>query len=394
MDFIELAEFQSMIGEGLEGLFPGRFWVKAEIREWSPRSNGHCYLSLTQTADGRTVAECRATIWRNRYQMLKTFFEETTGTELRAGITVVVSVQVNFHAVYGYSLNIDDIDPSFTLGEKALQRQRTIERLTAEGYLEMQKELCLPALPYRLAVISSPTAAGLGDFRNHLLDNEYGFKFRIDLFESTMQGESAPPSIISAIEAVAASEKPYDAVLILRGGGSELDLACFDDYSLAVAIATCPVPVFTAIGHDRDYHIADMAANRHLKTPTALADELIDCYIAEDEAIAALVRRIRNAAAKRAADMAARADGLFARLRFAAGARISSEESRIGIIEAKIAAADPRTLLSRGYVIVAGPDGRRLKSSSSVSAGDGISVRFADGTVRAVVQGTETDEKK
>lgn len=387
MDYIELAEFQSMIREGLEELFPGRFWVKAEIREWSPRSNGHCYLSLTQTEGGRTVAECRAMIWRSRYLPLKTFFEAAAGTELKAGITVVARVQVSFHEVYGYSLVIDDIDPSFTLGERAQQRRRTIERLEKGGYMDMQRELGLPRLPYRLAVISSPTAAGLGDFRRHLTENEYGFTFRVDLFEALMQGESAPASIISAIGRVSSAEKPYDALLILRGGGSDLDLACFDDYDLAVAIAKCPVPVFTAIGHDRDCHIADMVANKQLKTPTALADEFINCYIAEDEAISGLARRIRMAVADRIGKMAAHVDGIVARLRLFASTRISKEESRVALLEARISAADPGKVLARGYALVKGPDGKRLTSSASVREGEVIFIELADGGIEAKVCG-------
>ena len=266
-DYLELSELLAMVKEGVSDAFPDKYWVKGEISSWSPRANGHCYLNLSETVRGRQVADIRAMIWKWQFPQLKAFFEKETGQTLQAGLTVLVRVQVNFSELYGISLFVDDIDPAFTAGAQALEKKKAIERLTAGGYLDMQKELVLPPLPYRLAVITSKTAAGYGDFRRHLLENEAGYAFRLDLYEALMQGEQAPASIISAL--LEAQEEAYDAILILRGGGSEMDLSCFDDYDLAVAIATCPVPVVTAIGHDRDFHIADMVANRFVKTPTA-----------------------------------------------------------------------------------------------------------------------------
>ena len=381
--YIDLAVLQARVKEGLSDLFPERLWVRAEISQWSPRANGHCYLSLSQTKDGITVAEARAMIWRSSYLTLKDFFERETGTELRAGITVLVRVQVSFHEVYGYSLVIDDIDPAFTLGERAAERQRTIERLTAGGYMELQRELALPLLPYRLAVISSGTAAGLQDFRNHLLDNEYGFAFEVVLFEALMQGEGAPASIIDAIDRV--QEGQFDAVLLLRGGGSELDLACFDDYSLAVALATCPVPVFTAIGHDKDVHVADLVAHKAVKTPTALADEFLACYIAEDERIGMLGMRIVKSLLRKVGAMEAPFVAAMHRIRMAASARLGLEVSRVALQEARIASTDPRTILDRGYVLVTGEDGKLLKSASRIDVGHNIGVRFGDGRLKATV---------
>ena len=287
-EYIDLLTLQKRVKEGLAELFPERLWVQAEIAQWAPRQNGHCYLSLSQSRGGASVAEVKAVIWRGKFEILSHFFEAETGTPLQAGLSVLVRVQVNFHEIYGYSLVVDDIDPAFTVGEKALERRRTIEKLTAEGYMELQQELGLPRLPYRLAVISAQSAAGYGDFRQHLLHNAYGFRFSVTLFEALMQGESAPLSIVEALYRIRESREPFDAVLLLRGGGSELDLACFDDYGLAVAIATYELPVFTAIGHDKDVHVADLVAHRSVKTPTALADLFLDCYIAEDEQIGAL----------------------------------------------------------------------------------------------------------
>lgn len=383
-DYLELKELLARVKEGVEDAFPDRYWVKAEIGSWSPKANGHCYLTLTQSDRGKPVADIRAMIWKWNYPQLKAFFEQESGQPLQAGITVLVRVQVSFSEMFGFSLFIDDIDPAFTVGEQALAKKKAIEKLTAGGYLEMQQELVLPRLPYHLAVITSKTAAGYGDFRRHLLENEAGYAFRLDLYEALMQGEQAPASIIAAL--AEAQEQPCDAILILRGGGSEMDLACFDDYDLAVAIATCPAPVVTAIGHDRDFHIADLVANRSVKTPTALADLFLDAYAAEDALLDDLQARVRRAVADRVNAMVRKVDSLAQRLRFAAGARIDRARAALDLKEALIKASDPRKILSMGYALVTGGDGKVLKSVALVAAGDRIGVRFADGTIAAVVQ--------
>ena len=385
-EYVDLQALQQQVKEGLAERFPDRLWVKAEIAQWAPHRGGHCYLSLVQHHGGETVAEARAVIWRSRYELLRHFFEEETGTPLQAGLTVLVRVQVTFHEVYGYSLVIDDLDPAFTVGELALERRRTLERLAAEGYMELQRELGLPRVPYRLAVISARTAAGYGDFCKHLTENAYGFRFDVRLFEALMQGTGAPASIIGALGRIAAEPRPFDAVLLLRGGGSELDLACFDDYDLAVAIASFAIPVFTAIGHERDVHVADLVAHRSVKTPTALADLFLAAYMEEDERISGLALRIRNALQGLVQVREQRCTGLGQRIRYAASSRCALEESRVALAEAKIAAADPRTLLSRGYALVTGADGRLLKGIAGVAKGQRIAVRFADGSLRASVE--------
>ena len=432
-DYLELSELLARVRESVADAFPERCWVKGEISSWSPRANGHCYLNLSESVKGKQVADVRAMIWKWNFPQLKAFFESETGQALQAGITVLVRVQVNFDPVFGLSLFVDDIDPAFTVGEQALAKKKAIEKLTAGGYLEMQQELALPALPYRLAVITSKTAAGYGDFRRHLLENEAGYAFQLDLYEALMQGEQAPASIIAAL--ADAQEGAYDALLILRGGGSEMDLSCFDDFDLAVAIATCPVPVITAIGHDRDFHIADLVANRYVKTPTALADLFLDMYAAEDETLDDLEARIRRAVADRLGGMSQRVDGLVARirlglqarvyaheravqeqaagirlglsrkyadlvrqadgaahrLRFAAGARIGTEISNLALKEALIKASDPRNVLKLGYVLVTGKDNKVLKSVERVGVGDRIGVRFSDGSLTAKVDQVYTE---
>ena len=404
-EYIDLLELQARIKESVADAFPGRYWVKAEIASWSPKANGHCYLSLVQTRGGKSVAESRAMIWKWHLPQLTAYFEDTTGQKLQAGITVLVRVQVAFSELYGMSLYIDDIDAAFTLGEQALERKRNIERLEKDGYMDMQKELALPDLPYRLAVITSKTAAGYQDFRNHLLNNPQGYAFRLDLFEALMQGEQAPASIMEALEDI--GQKDYDAVLILRGGGSELDLQCFDDFELAIAIATFPVPVITAIGHDKDVHIADMVAHASVKTPTALADLFLEAYQAQDAILDRLQGRIAAAIQHRVSalemllqrsvgrisrgllqkyvEVARLKDNALHRLQFAAQARYSTEFSALALKEARIKATDPRNILGLGYVLVTGKDHQVLKTVERVAVGDRIGVRFQDGSLTAKV---------
>lgn len=362
--FIDLYTLQAKVREGLSGLFPERLWVKAEISSMKARANGHCYLELSQSADGRLLAQARAIIWSNKFRFLSSFFESVTGSRLSEGMTILAQVQVNYSELYGFSLIIDDIDPEYTLGEREAERQRTIERLTKEGLMNRQKQLCLVPLPYRLAVISSATGAGYRDFERHLHENEYGFVLHSDLFAATVQGSDAPTSIIEAMNAALSAESSYDAILILRGGGGKIDLACYDDYNLAAAIANCPVPVFTAVGHDQDFHVCDMVSYCYVKTPTALADEFLGYYEAEDERISSFGTRLKMAFA----------------------GRIAAMSSRVDLLEAKIKGADPRNILKRGYVLTVDAKGRPLRSARGANAGDSIGVMFADGTLECEVK--------
>jgi len=362
---LTLGELLSEVREGVSDLFPERVWVKAEISSVNARSNGHCYMELCESEDGRGVtAKARAVIWRTRYFALSSYFREATGSDLKAGMTILAGVIVSYSELYGLSLTIEEIEPQFTLGEAELQRRRTIARLEEEGLIEKQKELDFPALPYRLAVVSARDAAGYGDFRRHLSENEYGFAFEVVLFEATMQGDMAPDSIVDALGRVETSQMAFDAVLIMRGGGSALDLACFDDYGLCFTIANFPIPVFTAIGHDRDVHVADLVAFESVKTPTALADVFIDALSMEDERIA----------------------GFASRLKVAFSTKIGSMESRLVMLEQRIKGADPRNVLSRGYALVADGKGIVLKKAAGIKSGDWIKVMFEDGEVNCKVE--------
>ena len=293
---MSLFELHQQIREELEMAFPESYWVVAELAQVNvDRRKGHCYLTLVDKGDDarQILAQAKGTIWGSRYQMLSRYFEEKTGQQLRAGLKVLMQASVRFHELYGLSLDISNIDPNYTIGDLARQRQETLKRLAAEGLLEANKELELPLVPQRLAVISSATAAGYQDFVHQLHTNSYGYTFETTLFQAVVQGHDSPASVAAAFELVAKYKENFDVVVLIRGGGSQTDLSCFDDYKIAAAIGNSPLPVLTGIGHERDESIADLVAHTRLKTPTAVAGFLIDRFREAEELAEDLYDRIR-----------------------------------------------------------------------------------------------------
>lgn len=351
-DFISLSELQGQVKSRIGHL---QRWVQVEI-ESHRVVGGHHYLNVIEKRkDGEVVAKASARIWRSNEQVVRDF-TAATGRVLESGLSIVVNAFVDYHPLYGLTLVISEIDSSCKIGERELEKQRTLSRLMQEGLLDFQKELALPFLPFSLAVISSESAAGYGDFCKHLSANPYGFAFTHELFPALMQGESAAASIVEALNAVQASGK-FTLAIILRGGGADSDLYCYDDYQLCRAIAECGIPVFTAVGHERDYHLADMVANQHFKTPTAVAGFLVDWVAGVEEEV------------MRTAD----------NIRFALSAGIGRMENEIDLLNASITSSNPLNILSRGYVLVSDEAGRVVKSAHSAAKGDKFSLRFGDG---------------
>ena len=378
-DFIDLLELQQMLREGVESLFPNRVWIKAEVSAVKARNGGHCYLELSQSDEKGLVAKSNAIIWSSKYRLIAPYFESVTGSPLQEGMVILVQVQVNYSELYGMSLIISDIDPEFSVGIKELERQKTIERLQKEGLMGLQKELELPCLPYNLAVVSAEDAAGYRDFIRHLEENPYGFEVNPVLFPALMQGADCPLSIISALDLIVEDGRSWDAVLILRGGGAKLDLACYDDYGLAAVIAQYPLPVLTAVGHDQDYHVCDMVAHEFLKTPTALADYILDIYEGEDERLSSLQARMRLAFSNRLYREEALLDSMVSRIKGAFSLKIVAMESALQVLQTRIEAADPRRILDRGYALATDSRGVVLKGVGGSKVGDAVSVYFADG---------------
>lgn len=381
---IDLYTLQANLKAGVENLFPGKIWVRAEISSIKSRGSGHCYMELSQSDEGGLIAKASAVIWASKYRFIAPFFSSVTGSELSEGMKILVKVQVNYSQLYGLSLVIDEIDADFTLGEKELKRRKTIEKLEKEGLMDLQKELAMPVLPYSLAVVSAPDAAGYRDFMRHLHENDYGFVLRTVLFQAAMQGAEAPSSISKALSE--AQNGGYDAILILRGGGGKVDLACYDDYELAVSIAKCPVPVFTAVGHDQDFHVCDMVAYHYVKTPTALADEFLSYYMSEDERILSLLSRLRLGFENRLRNDEVKVENYVKYILSLVNAKIMAGEAKLDFIGMKIEATDPRKVLERGFSLAVDAKGVKLSSVKGCSEGDKLSVLFKDGRLDCKIE--------
>lgn len=349
-----LSELCNEIGEALDSCLAPSYWVKAEVNSLSEKG-GHMYLDLV---DGKT-AKMRATCWAGNKELLMAYFESETGQRLQAGMAVLVEVEIQWHAVYGISLSIVGIDPSYTLGDIARQRQRTIAQLQADGLLEAQQLLPLPTLIRRIAVISSPNAAGYEDFKHQL--NNSGYPFHTQLFAATMQGESAAKSIIAALEDIS-NPQTYDVVVIIRGGGAVSDLSCFDDYTLCAVCAQYELPILSGIGHTRDVSILDMVAHEALKTPTAVAEFLIHRMDAQK----------------------ARLDDLLMRLRRTADRQILIRRHRIEMLEQRLAACNPERIYRMGYSLLS-KNGKVIRSVQDLQTGDVITTHLADGNVLSAV---------
>ena len=381
-----LQQLLSQVKGALDAAFPLSVWVKAEIQSLSVNRSGHCYIDLIEKnmLTGALLAQARAIIWSSRYKSLAVRFSSEAGRNLDEGINILALVTVNYSELYGLSLVIEDIDPAFTAGEAFLERQRTIARLTEEGMMDLNAQLELPELPRRLAVISAETAAGYGDFMEHLHNNPYGFRFISELFPAPLQGNEAPSGIIAALGLVADRKDDFDAVLILRGGGSATDLACFDDYELALNIAQFPLPVLTAIGHERDVHIADMVAFEHLKTPTALADFFVDIFATEDYQVQTLAGRLSLAVRTKAGEQHQKLDRLVSRVRAASVAVIGDQRQKLNMLEYRIGALNPAAILAKGFSMTL-KDGRRVTSKKQLKLGDIITTVFPDGNISSEI---------
>ena len=282
-----LSELCQAIEQVLQFELGDTYWVRAEIASLTER--GHCYMELVEKAKNNTVAaKVRATCWQQVYHLLSAYFATETAQTLSVGMQVLLQVEVSFHAVYGLSLNVVGIDPTFTLGDLARQRQLTIQRLQEDGVMDLQRALTIPSLPRRIAVISAADAAGYGDFCHQLLSNRSGFLFRTQLFPAVMQGDQSPASIIAALEQIAYQVEQYDVVVIVRGGGATTDLRNFDDYSLAFHCANFPLPIIAGIGHTRDVSVVDMVVHTSVKTPTAAAEWLISAMQEQADRLAEL----------------------------------------------------------------------------------------------------------
>ena len=429
MKTITLYELNSLVRQTIEIGLPKSYWVEAEISELR-ENGGHCYLELIEK-DKRyntPIAKASARCWRQTWGMVKPYFENTTGQQLRAGMKVLIEVYAQFHEAYGFSWIISDIDPNYTLGDMARKRQEIIKRLKEEGVFDLNKQLDLPLFSQRIAVISSKSAAGYGDFANQLYGNQYGYYFEAELFAATMQGEDVERSIIKALNAINDRCDDFDCVVIIRGGGATSDMSGFDALELAENVANFPLPIITGIGHDRDECILDMVSHTRVKTPTAAAALLIDNLNTAERRIDDARQRIANLTSRkmeveklRLSRLAERLPALFGsvkdkqearlnilqeRLFRLAEIRLSNCENIVGQLEKKISLTaehllmvekhrlelfegraqnlDPQLLLRRGYSITL-VGGKALRDPSQVKQGDKIETRLEKGTIISTI---------
>lgn len=380
-----LIELCDQIDEVLSVELAESYWVRAEIASLTER--GHCYMELVEKARNNSIAaKVRATCWSHVYHLLAAYFANETGQALSVGMQVLLQVEVSFHAVYGLSLNVLGIDPTFTLGDMARQRQQTIQRLQEDGVMEMQKALEMPKLPRRIAVVSAADAAGYGDFCHQLESNNSGFLFRTRLFPAIMQGEQSPMSIISALESIAASAEDYDVVVIVRGGGATTDLRNFDDYSLAFHCANFPLPIIAGIGHTRDVSIVDMVVHTSVKTPTAAAEWLINSMQMQADKIGELYMRLQRAAQHAVSQQNNRLASLWQSLRFATQRRVQKQRLQLELWNKTIALHSPERIYQMGYSLTTA-NGKIVKSIHDVKAGEELMTHTADGVIRSIVEG-------
>lgn len=379
-----LSELCQNIEEVLAEEFASTYWVRAEVASLSVR--GHCYMELVEKASTKNIAaKVRATCWQQIYGILSPYFEAETGQKLSVGMQVLLEVEVSFHAVYGLSLNIVGIDPTFTLGDMARQRQETIQRLKDDGVIDMQSSLEIPSLPRRIAVISSADAAGYGDFCHQLENNSGGFQFRTQLFAAIMQGEQSVKSIIQSLQQIADEIDKWDIVVIVRGGGASTDLRNFDDYELASHCAQFPLPIIAGIGHTRDISIVDMVVHSSVKTPTAAAEWLINAMQQQADRIAELYTRLQRAIQHTINQQHIRIEQLQQALQFTSKKHLYQLRSQLEMWQKTIELHSPERIYRMGYSLTT-VDGKVVKSIHDVKAGQQLQTHTADGTITSVVE--------
>ena len=405
---LTLQGLNSMVRAAINESMPARYWVTGELSEVRETAAGHCYIELVQRDEhsGELVAKARGTIWARIYTLLRPCFLEETGQPFVAGIKVLLQVTVGFHELYGYALDVCNIDPAYTIGEMARRRLAVIKRLTDEGVIDLNKELLFPVLPQRIAVISSPTAAGYGDFCDQLLGNKYGFVFYPRLFPSPMQGSGVEQGIIDALNRVAADIDVWAVVVIIRGGGATSELSCFDTYDLANNCAQFPLPIITGIGHQRDESVLDIVAHTRAKTPTAAAELLIHAMLEQGAFLDSAMQEVMSAARAYIDAERQRVNTLATRLPISATLclqrekmrlqpvvqQLSSEvrlflreqNHRLDILKEKADAASPRHILAMGYSITR-VNGKAVRSLGEIAAGDNVVTMVADGEFTSTV---------
>lgn len=427
---ISLHDLNSLVKSVIDNELSSHYWIRAEMSDVRVNQNGHCYLEFIEKdrLGKNTIAKARGMIWANTFHLLKAFFEETTKQPFASGLKVLVQVSITFHELYGYSLTVQDIDPSYTLGDQAMNRAAIVKQLKEEGVLEMNKELELPIPTNRIAIISSPTAAGYEDFCNQLANNTYGYAFYTKLFPTIMQGDRTEDSIIYALEQIYEHQELFDVVVIIRGGGATSELSSFDSYMLAASCAQFPIPIITGIGHERDETVLDIVAHTRAKTPTAVAEFLVDNMNKHMEELLSIQLSIVTSTRLRLQEETVRLNTYELQNAYIlkdwskqqanflylakstlekSASRVKKEEEltlnsikerlvtntirlsrsesvRIENIERQVNLVSPENLLRKGYTFTI-KEGKIVRRSSDLKKGEVISTMFSDGKIDSTI---------
>ena len=403
-EILSLYELNHIIRTVVETTFPDKFLVTAEIASCDVKN--HCYMTLVDKKDDLISAEIRAVIWANKYKIIAPRFEKATGAKLSKGIKILFQAEVSFHERFGLKLTITNIDPSYTLGEMAVKRKEILERLSREELLERNKELEFPLVPRRIGIVSSSTAAGYEDLMNHLINNVYGYTFNTKLYEAVMQGDRAEASVVAALDQCALDAELLDLVVIVRGGGGQVDLHCFDSYEIGRAIAQLPLPVISGIGHQRDVTVVDEVSNMRAKTPTAAADLIVTRVRDFEERVDALAHAMVHGVRALTLDMGEGLSSLSKRLEIAAGnigtesvhqleffmkglryslKFIQNEKQRLKARESNVNHLNPGNVLKRGYSITV-VEGKTVKSVKEVAEGEELTTILYEGELTSKVE--------
>ena len=428
MQHLTLFQLNQIIKSTLNQQLAPSYWVVAEIGEMRINQKGHCYMEFVEKEEQRLTAKLRANIWAYDFSNLNSLFRSVTGQPLKSGMKILARIMVQFHEVYGLSLQVKDLDPNFTLGERARQRQVVIDRLNQEGIMNNNASLRLPIVPQRIAVVSSSTTAGYGDFMDQLINNQQKYRFQVDLFETIMQGDEAAESIARAMRRAVENKEQFDVLVLIRGGGSQIDLDCFNSYLLASEIARFPLPVITGIGHQRDDTIADLVANTKIKTPTAVAEFLINGMKAFEEQLNFQFEQIKDHASRHLQNQRTQLFGMLKNLGHGAKTLINNNKHALGILkqrlmsgvdscikenrsqllhyqevlykqpyvvvsqerrllqvlETKITMADPENILKRGYTITY-LNNQVIKPDTEIREGDELNTKLYAKSIRSKV---------
>ena len=377
---LTLYSLNNLVREAVSAVLPARYWVTGELSEVREAANGHCYIELVQRDEvtNELVAKARGTIWARIYSLLRPYFLEQTGHAFAQGLKVLLQVSVNFHELYGYTLDVCDIEPAYTIGDMARKRQLVIKQLTDEGVIGLNKELHFPLLPQRVAVISSSTAAGYGDFCDQLHNNGYGFVFYTKLFPAPMQGSGVEQGIIAALDSIARDLDYWDVVVIIRGGGATSELSCFDTYELANNCAQFPLPIITGIGHRRDESVLDVVAHTSAKTPTAAAELLVHAMLAQAQWLADVQQGVVASVRNRVDAEKYRLQSLVQRIPVATALFMQARHHKLDLCQKYIDASSPERILALGYSITR-VNGKAVRSIDDIMSGDDVVTAVAGG---------------